>query len=106
MKYIKTLFMGLLAIAASSCSDFLDHTPDERTEINTEDKVVGLLISSYPGAAPCWLGEISSDNLIDNMSPHLPSNPNDKPIMSHYAYSHYHRYDNELFKFEPAKSAT
>lgn len=106
MKYIKTLFMGLLAIAASSCSDFLDHTPDERTEINTEDKVVGLLISSYPGAAPCWLGEISSDNLIDNMSPHLPSNPNDKPIMSHYAYSHYDRYDNELFKFEPAKSAT
>lgn len=106
MKYIKTLFMGLLAITAASCSDFLDHTPDERTEIDTEDKVISLLIASYPDAAPCWLGEISSDNLIDNMSPHLPSNPNDKQILSHYNYSHYDRYDNELYQFEPARSAT
>ena len=106
MKYIKTLFMGLLAITASSCSDFLDHTPDERTEIDTEDKVVSLLIASYPAAAPCWLGEVSSDNLIDNQSPHLPSSSNDKQILSHYNYSHYARFDNELFAFEPASSAT
>lgn len=106
MKYIKTLFMGLLAITAASCSDFLDHTPDERTEIDTEDKVVSLLIASYPDAAPCWLGEISSDNLIDNMSPHLPSSPNDKQILSHYNYSHFERFDNELYQFEPASSAT
>ena len=80
--------MGLMTIAAGSCSDFLDHTPDERTEIDSEDKVVSLLIASYPVAAPCWLGEISSDNLIDNQTPHLPSSTNDKQILSHYNYSH------------------
>ena len=94
MKHIKTLFMGLMTIAAGSCSDFLDHTPDERTEIDSEDKVVSLLIASYPGAAPCWLGEISSDNLID------------KQILSHYNYSHFSRFDNELYAFEPATTAT
>ncbi len=106
MKHIKTLFMGLMTIAAGSCSDFLDHTPDERTEIDSEDKVVSLLIASYPGAAPCWLGEISSDNLLDNQSPHLPSSTNDKQILSHYNYSHFSRFDNELYAFEPASSAT
>ena len=106
MKHIKTLFMGLMTIAAGSCSDFLDHTPDERTEIDSEDKVVSLLIASYPGAAPCWLGEISSDNLIDNQTPHLPSSTNDKQILSHYNYSHFSRFDNELYAFEPATTAT
>lgn len=106
MKHIKTLFMGLMTIAAGSCSDFLDHTPDERTEIDSEDKVVSLLIASYPGAAPCWLGEISSDNLLDNQAPHLPSSTNDKQILSHYNYSHFTRFDNELYAFEPASSAT
>ena len=106
MKHIKTLFMGLMTIAAGSCSDFLDHTPDERTEIDSEDKVVSLLIASYPGAAPCWLGEISSDNLIDNQTPHLPSSTNDKQILSHYNYSHFARFDNELYAFEPATTAT
>lgn len=98
--------MGLMTIAAGSCSDFLDHTPDERTEIDSEDKVVSLLIASYPGAAPCWLGEISSDNLLDNQAPHLPSSTNDKQILSHYNYSHFTRFDNELYAFEPASSAT
>lgn len=106
MKHIKTLFMGLMTIAAGSCSDFLDYTPDERTEIDSEDKVVSLLIASYPGAAPCWLGEISSDNLIDNQTPHLPSSTNDKQILSHYNYSHFSRFDNELYAFEPATTAT
>ncbi|MGN0062246.1 MAG: RagB/SusD family nutrient uptake outer membrane protein, partial [Alloprevotella sp.] len=106
MKHIKMLFMGLMTIAAGSCSDFLDHTPDERTEIDSEDKVVSLLIASYPGAAPCWLGEISSDNLIDNQTPHLPSSTNDKQILSHYNYSHFSRFDNELYAFEPASTAT
>lgn len=99
--------IGLTAVALTSCSDsFLDKNPDERTEIDTEDKVVQLLVTSYPAGNPSWVGEMSSDNLIDNQAPHLPSSPNDKQILSHYNYSYYELWDNELFSFQPASHAT
>lgn len=105
---IYSLFgIGLGLLAFASCSDsFLDKTPDERTEIDNVDKVVKLLVTSYPTANPSWVGEINSDNLIDNQSPHLPSSPNSKQILSHYNYAAYDNWDNQLFRFEPASQAT
>lgn len=105
---IYSLFgLGLGLLAFASCSDsFLDKTPDERTEIDNVDKVVKLLVTSYPTANPSWVGEINSDNLIDNQSPHLPSSPNSKQILSHYNYAAYDNWDNQLFRFEPASQAT
>lgn len=105
---IYSLFgLGLGLLAFASCSDsFLDKTPDERTEIDNVDKVVKLLVTSYPTANPSWVGEINSDNLIDNQSPHLPSSPNSKQILSHYNYAAYDNWDNQLFRFEPATQAT
>lgn len=105
---IYSLFgLGLGLLAFASCSDsFLDKTPDERTEIDNVDKVVKLLVTSYPSANPSWVGEINSDNLIDNQSPHLPSSPNSKQILSHYNYAAYDNWDNQLFRFEPASQAT
>ena len=43
----------LLLTAASglttvSCNDFLDKTPDNRTELNTDQKIAKLLVSAYP----------------------------------------------------------
>jgi hypothetical protein len=106
IKYIALSF-GVTALALTSCSDsFLDHVPDERTEIDTEGKVVQLLISAYPASNPSWLGEISSDNLIDNQAPHLPTSPNDKQILSHYNYSHYALWDNQAYRFEPTTNAS
>lgn len=103
----KVLTLGLALIGLASCSDsFLDKIPDERTDIDTEEKVVRLLVSAYPDANPAWVGEISSDNLIDNQAPHLPSNPNDKQVESHYSYSSYNKWDDELFRFDPAENAT
>lgn len=103
----KVLAFGAALAALASCSDsFLDKVPDERTEIDTEDKVVQLLVSAYPGGNPAWVGEISSDNLIDNQAPHLPSSPNDKQIEAHYNYSAYQKWDEELFGFDPASNAT
>lgn len=103
----KVLTLGLALIGLASCSDsFLDKIPDERTDIDTEEKVVQLLVSAYPDANPSWVGEISSDNLIDNQAPHLPSNPNDKQVESHYNYSSYNKWDDELFSFKPAENAT
>lgn len=62
-------FMALLSIsllAFSSCSDFLDTLPDSRTEINSTDKIGPLLVSAYPTTLPILIGELSSDNVMDN----------------------------------------
>lgn len=62
--YITLLSASLLAL--TSCSDFLDTLPDSRTEINSADKIGPLLVSAYPSSLPLLIGEISSDNVMDN----------------------------------------
>ena len=52
----------LLLTAASglttvSCNDFLDKTPDNRTELNTDQKIAKLLVSAYPDVSPNELFE-------------------------------------------------
>lgn len=99
------LFVASL-LALASCSDsFLDHQPDERTEIDTEDKVISLLKTSYAGSNYGWLCEILSDNFIDNNCPHEPANPNQKTI-TYFNLNSYERADDEAFRFEPIKSST
>lgn len=103
--YISALTFGIMPL--SSCSDsFLDKAPDERTEINTLDDVQKLLVTAYPTSNYAWLAELSSDNLQDNQAPHLPSSPNDKQVESHYNYGAYSRQDDEIYRFDPASSAT
>ncbi len=110
MKHLKYITLSLLALAAfASCSDsFLDKEPDERVTIDTEDKVVMLLISAYPQSNWGWIAELSSDNIIDNNAPHKAYNAKasnaDKNV--HYNLSSYGRMDDELFKFEECKSST
>lgn len=57
-----------LALIASSCNDFLDTVPDDRTEIDAPDKVTKILVSAYPAVSPIYLAELSSDNAKDNGS--------------------------------------
>ena len=52
------------AFVMSSCSDFLDTEPDQRVDIDNEDKVVKLLVSAYPAANYALLSELSSDNAV------------------------------------------
>ena len=108
MKSIKSIAfsLGATAFLLSSCSGFLDKLPDERTEINTEDKVIKLLTTAYPTCNYSYVCELSSDNMIDNWAPHLPSSPNSKQIESHYNYSVSYLYEDEIFRFEPASHAT
>ncbi len=48
IKYI-ALTAAAAALTLTSCSEsFLDKLPDERTEIDNEDTVDKLLITSYP----------------------------------------------------------
>ena len=60
------LYIGIAALALTSCNDILDQAPDNRTEIDTPAKVKMLMTSAYPEATPAMLCELSSDNLIDN----------------------------------------
>lgn len=63
---IKALSFMMLALAFASCNDFLDKNPDDRTEIDTPEKVTKLLGSAYPDKTINFLTEFSSDNVMDN----------------------------------------
>lgn len=49
------LFIATLAIVGSSCNDFLDELPDNRTELNSEQKIAKMLVSAYPEGSPLSL---------------------------------------------------
>lgn len=110
--YTAALF-GLTLSLTTSCVD-LDKEPDERVNIeDNEENVVSLLSTAYTNANYGWICEISSDNYIDNNSPHKPAvnktstggNKNENPLV-HYNLNAYDMGDDELFKFEPCKSST
>ncbi len=62
----KYLFLGLAALSLASCDDYLDKLPDDRAELNTEEKITLLLTSAYPTHNTMLLAEISSDNVGNN----------------------------------------
>lgn len=63
-------YIGLSIIALSmgltSCNDYLDKLPDDRAEVNTEEKVNKLLVSAYLDHSPSFLFWMSSDDVDDN----------------------------------------
>ena len=63
MKHINILHTLLLisglGLGTSSCNDFLDKLPDNRTELDTEQKITKLLISAYPEVTANELFELS-----------------------------------------------
>lgn len=62
----------LLSLMFASCNKYLDENPDNRAEINTVDKVAGLLVSAYPQRHYLFT-ESASDNAEDRTLP-LSSN--------------------------------
>ncbi|MBP1615422.1 MAG: SusD family [Bacteroidetes bacterium] len=67
---MKNIYSGVLLCMVAllgSCDDYLDTLPDNRTEIDTEDKVGQLLVSAYSSKNPNMLFEMASDN-TDNMA--------------------------------------
>jgi hypothetical protein len=61
-KIVILLFVLLSGGFFSSCNDFLDEAPDNRTEIDSKEKVRQLLASAYPQACYAYLTEMMSDN--------------------------------------------
>jgi hypothetical protein len=72
MKRIKILYFILLAIIGASCDDFLDETPDNRAEVDSQVKIRKLLVSAYSDENYALACELSSDNIEDTGE----SNPN------------------------------
>lgn len=64
---IKTcsLSVALAATVLTGCNK-LDEVPDNRTEIDSPEKVGLLLVTAYPKATPALMGELSGDNYVDD----------------------------------------
>lgn len=60
-KYIVLASMASVIMGFSSCSNFLDELPDNRTELS-ELNVSKLLLAAYPTTSISEIGEMSSDN--------------------------------------------
>lgn len=66
MKNIKIALSLLLLISISSCDEFLSETPDNRTQIDTPEKISELLVNAYPvGGTYMDFAETMSDNVTD-----------------------------------------
>ena len=90
----KILFCISVTVLITSCGDFLDTLPDNRTQLNSETKITQLLISAYPNANYSVITELSSDNFVDNnsiLSVNLPS---------------FERMHEEIFEWKPVTSST
>ena len=92
-RYFNNYVAGVLvscgiAAALTSC-DKLDEVPDNRSELNSVEKVQQLLVSAYPSGLPAVICELSGDNLVDN-NVVVPATHND-------AYSPWHE---QTYKWE------
>lgn len=66
MNNINGLFIICLLYIVCICScTALDEAPDNRTEIDTTEKIQLLLTSGYPLSTPAVICELSSDNMLD-----------------------------------------
>ncbi len=68
-RYFDYILCSLLMVSggaiSTSCGDYLDVNPDNRTQVDTEDKVTKLLVSAYSDALPILVHEQMSDNVVD-----------------------------------------
>lgn len=76
MKNIKIALTLLFVVSLSSCDDFLSETPDNRTQIDTADKISELLVNAYPsGGTYMEFAETMTDNVGDGqLAETLPKN--------------------------------
>lgn len=90
-------FVIILCIFCS-CQDFLDELPDNRTMLDTPEKIKELMVTAYPESNYWLLTELSSDNFVDNRA------PNDAGTT--YNLDPFERMDDEIFAWEDVRSAS
>ncbi len=62
---MRPALVGLALLTVVSCNKYLDALPDNRTEIDTQEKIKELLVSSYPDVTLFGPMEMMSDNVTD-----------------------------------------
>lgn len=66
MKNKNIIFLAIASMfLMTSCNDWLDVMPDNRAEIDSEEKVIKLLASAYPTTTFAVVAEYMSDNTDD-----------------------------------------
>lgn len=65
MKKITFYIFVITAVWGSSCRKYLEQAPDQRTQLNTVEKVAELLATAYPQADYATFTEAASDNAMD-----------------------------------------
>ena len=109
IKDIKLFFAAALVAttALTACSDdFLDHEPDERVQLTTEQQLMQLLSSAYSYGNYGWICEISSDNIVDINARYQATQSNGDEIWVRFNLNSYNRMDDEMYAFEPVRSST
>nr|WP_315239090.1 RagB/SusD family nutrient uptake outer membrane protein [uncultured Flavobacterium sp.] len=66
MKNIKITLSLLILVSIISCDDFLSEVPDNRTLIDTPEKISELLVTAYPDRSYMVIAETMSDNVFDS----------------------------------------
>ena len=88
--YIVTALLS--SIFTTSCDDFLNKEPDNRGVITTPDQITNLLVNAYSDQNYAVLGELSSDNFVDNNAPDANGN--------RFNLAALERMDDEIFAFQ------
>ena len=88
----KILFIAVALIGLSSCKDFLDKVPDTRVYLVNLEQLRQLLVTGYTDSNYALVGELSSDNVIDNNS------PSDDGVRYHLGF--YSQADEQVYAWE------
>lgn len=75
MKNRYIIALVAVALVVASCNDFLDTTPDNRTELNTNEKLIGLMTSAYEIESPVMYFEMMGDD-HDDIGTNYPGTSN------------------------------
>lgn len=62
---IRSFAIASMGLALVSCNGFLDKLPDNRAEVDTEEKIIALIGSAYPDHDFNMITEMMSDNVDD-----------------------------------------
>ncbi|MGQ8869467.1 RagB/SusD family nutrient uptake outer membrane protein [Myroides sp. TSA_177.3] len=66
MRYLKYITGIVAGIALVGCSSFLEENPDERTRLDSAEKIKELLVFAYPSANNFYALEAMTDNFGDS----------------------------------------
>lgn len=98
MKRTYIYILLICACVVSSCK-FLDQEPEQRASITSLEQVSKLLATAYSSADIAFIGEFSSDNVVDN-------NSADGGWTRYKLDVYKGEIENEVFAWQPALSET